>query len=51
MGYEKTKQQTNRRACTQTYGDEMIRSEGRKRRCYLSGDEDFSEFTDMSGPC
>lgn len=20
-------------------------------RCYLSGDEDFSEFTDMSGAC
>lgn len=33
------------------YGGEMIRrSIGRRRRwCYLSGDEDFSEFTDMSG--
>lgn len=30
---------------------EMIRSEAWRRWCYLSGDEDFSEFTDMSGAC
>lgn len=51
LGCEKTKQDRDRRAGIQTYGGEMIRSEGRRRWCYLSGDEDFSEFTDMSGAC
>lgn len=27
------------------------RTEGQGRTCYLSGDEDFSEFMDMSGAC
>lgn len=29
----------------------VMREGRRKMRCYLSGDEDFSEFTDMSGAC
>lgn len=46
-------QQYNRHAHGHTEMKVMrTRRQGRRKmKCYLSGDEDFSEFTDMSGAC